>query len=211
MTPTAVRPALLPPPAQAALLAAIAGYVDAVGFLRYQGFACQITGNTVLLALALFRRSWEQSLYYVAMIACFTIGVLLASGLIRFGRSPSLVLSIAGAAVALCSIIGLKWASPLLGLAMGMQTAAATRFGKATVNTVYITGDVQRLFEGIVAFLWPRPGMPPPTEVGPLALVWLVYFCGALIGAFADLSFRYALLIPAAILPFVLLRGEVRR
>ena len=80
MTPAAERRALLPPTAQAALLAAIAGYVDAVGFLRYQGFACQITGNTVLLALALFRRSWEQSLYYVAMIACFTIGVLLASG-----------------------------------------------------------------------------------------------------------------------------------
>ena len=125
--------------------------------------------------------------------------------------APSLVLSIAGFAVAVCSVIGLKWVSPLLGLAMGMQTAAATRFGRATVNTVYITGDVQRLFEGVVAFLWPRPGTPPPADVGPLALVWLVYFCGALIGAFADLSFRYALLIPAAILPFVLLRGEVRR
>ena len=206
MTPTAEKRALLPPPAQAALLAAIAGYVDAVGFLRYQAFACQITGNTVLLALALFQRSWEQSLYYVAMMACFTVGVLLASGFIRSGRAPSLVLSIAGAAVALCSVIGLKWVSPLLGLAMGMQTAAATRFGRATLNTVFITGDVQRLFEGLVALLWPRPGTQPPADVGPLALVWLVYFCGALIGAFADLSFRYALLIPAAILPFVLLR-----
>ena len=206
MTPTAEKRALLPPPAQAALLAAIAGYVDAVGFLRYQGFACQITGNTVLLALALFQRSWEQSLYYVAMMACFTVGVLLASGFIRSGRAPSLVLSIAGAAVALCSVIGLKWVSPLLGLAMGMQTAAATRFGRATLNTVFITGDVQRLFEGLVALLWPRPGTQPPADVGPLALVWLVYFCGALIGAFADLTFRYALLIPAAILPFVLLR-----
>jgi uncharacterized membrane protein YoaK (UPF0700 family) len=206
VTPTAVRPALLPPPAQAALLAAIAGYVDAVGFLRYHGFACQITGNTVLLALALFQRSWEQSLYYVAMITCFTVGVLLASGLIRFGRSPSLVLSLAAAAVALCSVIGLKWVSPLLGLAMGMQTAAATRFGRATLNTVFITGDAQRLFEGVVALLWPRPGIQLPEDVGPLALVWLVYFCGALTGAFADLSFRYALLIPAAILPFVLLR-----
>jgi len=82
---------LLPPAVQVVLLAGIAGYVDAVGFLRYQGFACQITGNT---------------------------------------------------------------ASPLLGLAMGMQTTAATRFGKATVNTVFITADVQRLFEGVVALLW---------------------------------------------------------
>jgi len=203
------RATLLPPAVQVVLLAGIAGYVDAVGFLRYQGFACQITGNTVLLALALFQRSWEQSLYYVAMMACFTVGVLLASGLIRFGRSPSLVLSIAGAALALCSVIGLKWVSPLLGLAMGMQTAAATRFGRATLNTVFITGDVQRLFEGVVAFLWPRPGTAPPADVGPLALVWLVYFCGALIGAFVDLNFRYALLIPAAILPFVLLRRRI--
>jgi uncharacterized membrane protein YoaK (UPF0700 family) len=57
LTFAAGRAALLPPAVQAALLAAIAGYVDAVGFLRYQGFACQITGNTVLLALALFRQS----------------------------------------------------------------------------------------------------------------------------------------------------------
>jgi uncharacterized membrane protein YoaK (UPF0700 family) len=202
------RATLLPPAVQVVLLGGIAGYVDAVGFLRYQAFACQITGNTVLLALALFRQSWAQSLYYVAMMGCFTIGLLLASRLIRFGHAPAFVLSIAGAALALCSVIGLKWASPLLGLAMGMQTAAATRFGKATVNTVFITGDVQRLFEGVVVLLWPRPGTSPPTDVAPLALTWLFYFLGALIGAFADFSFRYALLIPAAILPFVLLHGR---
>jgi hypothetical protein len=59
---------LLSPVTQAALLVAIAGFTDAVGFLRYQAFACQMTGNTVLMALSLFHQSWVQSLYYVAMI-----------------------------------------------------------------------------------------------------------------------------------------------
>ncbi len=110
---------LLPPVAQAALLVAIAGFTDAVGFLRYQAFACQMTGNTLLLALSVFHQSWLQSLYYVPMIACFVLGVRGSSGLIRAGRSPVLSLCLAGALLALCSFIGLKWASPLLGFAMG--------------------------------------------------------------------------------------------
>ncbi len=197
---------LLPPVAQAALLVAIAGFTDAVGFLRYQAFACQMTGNTLLLALSVFHQSWAQSLYYVAMIACFVLGVLASSGLIRSGHSPVLSLCIAGAALALCSFIGLYWGSPLLGVAMGMQTAAATRFGAASINTVYITGDLQRLFEGVAALIWPKRGAPPSAGIGALALVWLEYLCGGLIGALADISFRHALLIPAVILPFVLLR-----
>jgi uncharacterized membrane protein YoaK (UPF0700 family) len=196
---------LLPPVAQAALLVAVAGFTDAVGFLRYQAFACQMTGNTLLLALSVFHLSWAQSFYYVAMIACFVLGVLASSGLVRSGHSPVLSLCIAGGALAVCSFIGLKWASPLLGFAMGMQTAAATRFGAASINTVYITGDLQRLFEAIAALLWPRGGAPPSVGIGALALVWLEYLCGGLIGALADLTFRHALLIPAVILPFVLL------
>lgn len=197
---------LLSPVAQAALLVAIAGFTDAVGFLRYQAFACQMTGNTLLLALSVFHRSWGQSFYYVAMIACFVLGVLAASGLLRAGRSPVLALCIAAGSLTLCSFIGLKWASPLLGFAMGMQTAAATRFGAARIGTVYITGDLQRLFEAVAARLWPRPGAAPTAGIGILALVWLEYLGGGLIGALADLTFRHALLIPAAILPFVLLR-----
>ena len=140
------------------------------------------------------------------MITCFVLGVLASSSLIRTGRSPALSLCIAGAVLALCSFIGLKWASPLLGFAMGMQTAAATRFGAACINTVYITGDGQRLFEGVAARIWPKRGAPPSAGIGALALVWLEYLCGGLIGALADLTFRHALLIPAVILPFVLLR-----
>lgn len=197
---------MLPPWAQAALLVAIAGFTDAVGFLRYKAFACQMTGNTLLLALSVFHQSWLQSLYYVAMIACFVLGVLASSGLIRAGHSPVLSLCIAAAALAMCSFIGLKWASPLLGFAMGMQTAAATRFGAASISTVYITGDLQRLFEAVAARLWPKRGAPASAGIGVLALVWLEYLGGGLIGALADLAFRHALLIPAAILPFVLLR-----
>jgi uncharacterized membrane protein YoaK (UPF0700 family) len=197
---------LLPPMAQAALLVAIAGFTDAVGFLRYQAFACQMTGNTLLLALSVFHQSWLQSLYYVAMITCFVLGVLASSGLTRAGRSPVLSLCIAGGVLALCSFIGLKWASPLLGFAMGLQTAAATRFGAASINTVYITGDLQRLFEALAALIWPRRGAPPSAGIGALALVWLEYLGGGLVGALADVTFRHALLIPAVILPFVLLR-----
>ena len=44
---------LLPPMLQAGLLVMIAGYADAIGFLQHRAFAGQMTGNTILLAIAL--------------------------------------------------------------------------------------------------------------------------------------------------------------
>ena len=205
MEPAARSPANsdVTPVLQAGVLVMIAGYADAIGFLQYDAFAGQMTGNTILLAISIFHQSWADTGYYVAVIVSFLFGVLLAGGLVRFGHAPALPLSIAAVAVAICAFIEARWGASLLALAMGLQNAAATRFGDEKLNTVFITGDLQRLFEAIIARLWPKPEAPPPV-VRSLALVWFEYFGGALIGVLAHITVPHALLIPAAILPFIL-------
>jgi hypothetical protein len=74
---------------------------------------------------------------------------------------------------------------------------------------VFITGDLQKLFEKVLAWLW-QPLSAPKDEgasagFATLALVWVEYFAGALISALAQATLSYPLLVPAVLLPFVLL------
>jgi uncharacterized membrane protein YoaK (UPF0700 family) len=111
-------------------------------------------------------------------------------------------------ALAICAFVTARWGALLLAFAMGTQNAAATHFGAATLNTVFITGDLQKLFEKVLAWLWQRSATKDESSsagFATLALVWVEYFAGALIGAVAHATLSYPLLIPAVLLPFVLL------
>jgi uncharacterized membrane protein YoaK (UPF0700 family) len=214
MNPAAKNNALLPPMLQAGLLVMIAGYADAIGFLQHRAFAGQMTGNTILLAISLAEAGWSQAGFYLAVIASFLVGVAISGSLVRLGYAQALALSLAAAALALCAFVTARWGALLLAFAMGAQNAAATHFGAATLNTVFITGDLQKLFEKVLAWLW-QQGSAPKDETASagfatLALVWAEYFAGALIGALANATLSHPLLIPAVLLPFVLL-GRPRR
>src|SRR5215475_8960074 len=198
------RARVLPPALQAALLVMIAGYADAIGFLQFRAFAGQMTGNTILLAISIVGKSWAEAAFYVAVIACFVIGVVIAGGLVRLGHAPAIALTLAAVALAVYAFVTGHWGALLLAFAMGTQNAAVTRFGDATLNTVFITGDLQKLFEAVLARLWRPKSQHAPPGFAILAPVWLEYFAGALLGALAHAALSYPLLIPAALLPFVL-------
>jgi uncharacterized membrane protein YoaK (UPF0700 family) len=210
-TPTATSSGFLPPMVQAGLLIMIAGYADAIGFLQFRAFAGQMTGNTILLAISLVQSSWSEAGFYVAVIACFLVGVVIAGGLVRFGTAPAVALCFAAIALAACAFATDHWGALLLAFAMGTQNATVTRFGAATLNTVFITGDLQRLFEKVLAWLWRADAEQPTSGLGTLALVWVEYFAGALLGAAAHAMIPHALLIPAAIVPLVLLGRPGKR
>jgi uncharacterized membrane protein YoaK (UPF0700 family) len=201
---------LLPPTMQAGLLVMIAGYADAIGFLQHRAFAGQMTGNTILLAISMAEAGWSQTGFYLAVIISFLIGVAISGSLVRLGYAQAIALSLAAVALAICAFVTARWGALLLAFAMGAQNAAATHFGAATINTVFITGDLQKLFEKVLGWLW-QPRSAAKNEASSagfaiLALVWVEYFAGALIGALAHATLSYPLLIPAALLPFVLLR-----
>ena len=190
---------------QACVLAVIAGYADTVGFLRFDAFAGLMTGNTILLGISLANAQLLRAAIYGAIIAAFLAGVLLARALLQLGAAQWMALTVAAALHVACSFLGRRPAALLLALAMGVQNAAATRFGGVSLNTVFITGNLQKLGEGLVAWLWHRRSRaaPPSDGVAIFGLVWLSYAVGAVLGALGDALLTYPLLVPALVLPFV--------
>ena len=69
---------------------------------------------------------------------------------------------------------------------------------------MFITGDLQKLFQAVLAWLWPGTLRQTPPGLVILALVWVEYFVGALLGAAAYFALVYPLLVPAVLLPLVL-------
>jgi uncharacterized membrane protein YoaK (UPF0700 family) len=200
---------------QACVLAAIAGYADTIGFLRFDAFAGLMTGNTILLGIGLASAQLLRAAFYGAIIGVFVAGVLLSRALLQLGAAPWLALTFTAVLHVVCSFLDKRSAALLLALAMGMQNAAATRFGGVSLNTVFITGNLQKLGEGLVAWLWTRrtPSATASDGVAIFALVWLSYALGAVLGALGNAFLAYPLLAPAAVLPFVYapLRRLVRR
>jgi uncharacterized membrane protein YoaK (UPF0700 family) len=201
------KAAMLP----ACILAAIAGYADTVGYLKFGAFAGLMTGNTVLLGIALAGDEPSRGLHYGSIILAFFCGVVTSRILLRGHCPPAGALALAAAMLVLCTVYPAPFGAEILAFAMGAQNAAATRFGRVTLNTVFITGNLQKFGEGIVGLLLPgqgRHGEPPPGDVAIFGLVWLLYGVGAALGAVAQAWLAWPLLIPAAILPFVLLRSS---
>ena len=193
---------------RACILAIIAGYADTVGLLRFDAFAGLMTGNTVLLGIALAEGNGLRALHYSAIILVFFVGVLTSRLLLRSHYPPALCLTLAAASLVVCTFYGMAQAL-ILAFAMGTQNAAATRFGRATLNTVFITGNLQKFGEGLIGLLWPGQGRhaeAPPAVVAIYGLAWLFYAVGALFGALGHRFLAWPLLVPAAVLPFVLLR-----
>jgi uncharacterized membrane protein YoaK (UPF0700 family) len=199
---------------RACILAAIAGYTDTVGYLRFDAFAGLMTGNTVFLGIALSNGSLEQALHFGAIILSFFVGVLVARTLLRFHCVPAAVLSLSSVMLVVCAFYEAAGGALILAFAMGTENAAATRFGKVTLNTVFITGNLQKFGEGLVGRLWPGQGRhaeAPPGVVAIFGLVWLSYAVGAALGAAGHMLVPRPLLVPAVVLPFVLLRGKSQK
>lgn len=191
---------------QACLLAVIAGYADTIGYLRYQAFAGLMTGNTIFLGIELATGKFAAGIFHAGIITVFLIGVIISRALMRSGMAAWHALTLAALVVAGCSFARHDLAALMLALGMGMQNSAANRFNGIALNTVFVTGNLQKLGEGLVAWIWHIRGHPPQSSEGVaiFALVWLAYAAGAAGGAVAEALLAYPLLLPAAILPFIM-------
>ena len=142
----------------ATLLALIAGYADAIGYIEFNAFAGLMTGNTIFLGIKLATARYERAAFHALIVLVFLLGVILARLAIRAGLHVWMALTMTAALLLVCSVVNAFWGAILLALAMGIQNSAANRFNGVALNTVFITGNLQKLGEEIVAWLWPRPG-----------------------------------------------------
>ncbi len=196
---------------QACLLAIVAGFADAVGFLAFNAFAGAMTGNTVLLGIALATDKLAQAAQSAAIIVAFLVGVA-ASAVLRRSVSLAAILVIEMAAIVVAALVMPPVAAAVLAFAMGLQNAAMTRFAGTSLNTVFLTGNLQKLVETLLR----RDGRParPMSEgvaVALLSRLWLAYLVGVVLGAVAWKVTAYPLLFAVLPLPVVVLRRAAWR
>lgn len=191
---------------QAVLLAMIAGYADTVGYLRFEAFAGLMTGNTIFLGIEVAGGKWGAAGFHATIIAMFLIGVVTAQALARLGTPVWATLTGTALLLVLSGVVGKSAGALVLPLAMGLQNSAANRFNGVALNTVFITGNIQKVGEGLVAWAWPNPDAKAKADgFAIFGLVWFGYGCGAALGAIAEHAMAAPLVVPAFVLPFVML------
>jgi len=198
----------------------LAGYVDTLGFIALFGlFTAHVTGNFVLIAVAMADPAQTPSLLKLLAFPAFILGVaaarLLVANCERRGASavkPSyllqLVLLIGFMACGMLAepvgrnVGALAMAAGLLGAAaMGAHSAASKLLLTHLAPTSMMTGNVTQLV--IDATDWLRGAADGATKARCGKFFWPVvsFALGCAAAAFAFLAFGFiALVVPVAIL-----------
>lgn len=189
---------------QGLLLTGVAGWVDAVGFIRLGGFYPSfMSGNTTRLGVALSRDEWGLVALAAAIIGLFFLGSFvsgLTAGLAQRWRLAA-VLGL-DAAILLAAVLilftaaGDKKSLLLLPLAMGVQNGAIQELGHQPGGPTFVTGALFRAGHDLARTLIGRG----PTGWSGSLLTWASFAVGAIAGAFANLRLGFAALaVPLAI------------
>lgn len=165
-------------------LLALAGWVDAVGFLHWQGvYVSFMSGNTTQMAISGAAAEWGRACLGAEAIAGFIAGVVLGEltgGLAGPRRMPIVLgleaLLLAAAAVFTAGASSAAAVRLLLAAAMGVQNAALGSAGPPT----YVTGTLVRLGRAAAAAF---TGNERWRTVLSYAGMWLALLAGAVAGA----------------------------
>lgn len=188
------------------LLTALAGFVDALGFIRLGGlYTSLMSGNTTQLAVSLGHGEPWGALLPALLIGAFLVGAV-SGGALSVLAPPRwvtpAVLAFEAAAIAAALATALEdahvgMASLFLALAMGVQNAVLSHVQGFRAGTTFITGALFSAGQKAalaIAGRGPRLGW-----VGD-ASVWLALLAGAVAGTYAHGHFGIAALaLPAVI------------
>jgi uncharacterized membrane protein YoaK (UPF0700 family) len=209
------------------VLAAVTGFVDAVGFASFLGvFPANQSGNLVFLGMAIGGHGPAPGWRTATAIVCFGIGA--AIGFVagrRLGnrrRGPVLlgsellvllgVIAITGPLVADHPEHGFAgWAViALTSIAMGVQTEAIRHVAGVAVATTYESGALVRVGELISAPF--RQGGEPryAKHLAVLGSVVVSYVAGAAIGVTSIGRWRWSLFVPCAVLAVLVVAWTLR-
>jgi uncharacterized membrane protein YoaK (UPF0700 family) len=183
-------------------LTVVAGWVDAVGFLRLGGlYPSFMSGNTTQLGIAVAGLEWAAAAVPAALVALFVLGAFTASMFksltTQWALPACFALQSALLALALLlTLAGAHSAAALmpLPLAMGLQNVAARAVGAGSGIT-FVTGTLVRLGEALAgaALRGERHWRAP-------LLTWLAMATGAAVGTLVEtIAAPMALLVPLTV------------
>ena len=195
-----------------ATLCMIAGAIDVIAYILFgKIFIANMTGNTVLFAVSVSLRDWGEAALRIGVVFAFLVGVFIAEAVLRrltAGRERQrqlVTLAIEWIVLSWLALtphpdtlrIGLLLA---LAFAMGLQNNAFQRIGPIRLNTVFLTGNLEKLGEAIAEFEEPEKKAEGRRRFAVFFTTLIAYGLGALIGAFAALDLKEkALWIPAGL------------
>jgi uncharacterized membrane protein YoaK (UPF0700 family) len=147
-----------------------AGCVDAISYLGLgHVFTAMMTGNTVLLGLAVAQGEVLAALRSIVALLGFAIGVFVGAIIAERESQPpewpaAVTRALAFETVLLGIFAGISWLIGtrlgfiyvliiLLALAMGIQSAAVRRLGVPGIATTYITGTLTSLMVDLLGWL----------------------------------------------------------
>jgi uncharacterized membrane protein YoaK (UPF0700 family) len=189
--------------ALAICLIAIAGYVDAVGFLKLGHlFVSFMSGDSTQFAVSAVHGEASKAGEAGGIVALFLIGVAAGRLLAQWAKEwrRPVVLLLDAALLGLAALVASSPAAivPIV-LAMGIQNEAVRKAGEIKTALTYVTGTLVSLGENIADAFVSEPDKHWAWV--PYLLLWAGLVIGAGIGAriYADHGLR-ALLCPAAVL-----------
>ena len=195
----------------AILLAWVAGFVDALGYLSLSHvFTAHMSGNSASLGAHLGQRNWGEVLIRGLVIPPFVVGI--AIGVLadviaeRCHWRARLVSTFVLELLCLLLFVGLDRAgaagrltpgtprffilASLLTMAMGLQNATLRRAGRTKIRTTYISGMLTNMTENAVHYLLWRfqgrfkrsPVVRPDKPFGQLTVKFGLIFLSFIIG-----------------------------
>ena len=198
-------------------LAALAGWVDATGFIYFKGlFLSFMSGNSTKAAVSLIQGNLPKAVELGRTIALFVFGTaageLLAAAGGRHGRLVVLgceSLCLGCAAFAAADRFDDTAVASLLAFVMGLQNAVLHKVGETSVGLTYVTGTLVQVGRGIA-------GIVRGTVCWRIFLseagLWIALTCGGLAGAVAaGKSFAVSLAGATAICVTILVWAFSRR
>ena len=171
--------------ALAIALSAVAGYVDAIGFIELGGFFVSfMSGNSTRLGVGLIERSHDAAIAG-ALIAMFVVGVIAGSltGRVAGSRRRPVVLLLVAALLAVAAACSAIDATPIavaaIVFAMGAENSVFEQGDDVHIGLTYMTGALvkfgQRVASALLGgdrFAWT-----------PYLLLWAGLVVGAVAGA----------------------------
>jgi uncharacterized membrane protein YoaK (UPF0700 family) len=166
-------------------LSALAGFVDAIGFLQLGGyFVSFMSGNTTRFATGLAEGTAPAAIA-AGLIGCFVLGVMLGT-IIGDRAGPHRAVHVLWSVAALLTFAALladlnatTLAVAIMTVAMGAENAIFVREGEVHIGLTYMTGTLVKFGQHLTAALMggPRWGWRP------YLFLWLGLAGGAVLGA----------------------------
>ena len=171
-------------------LSALAGFVDAIGFLLTGGlFVSFMSGNSTRLAVA-FAEGSNMAFLAGALIALFLAGVIAGALIAPWKPARRKTIVLASSAAILVLAAGLETAgysltaAMTLAVAMGALNNVFLREGEVSIGVTYMTGTLVRAGQRIAGALRGER----PSDWQPYLLLWASLVTGAIAGAFLATS-----------------------